>query len=440
MQIPTRVWDPLYGRIDFSRYEYKLIMLPEVQRLRNVRMCNINSLLVTGASEISRFEHTIGVLHLANEWLKKHHVSDEDGAAFRAAAVLHDMQTGPFGHSLQYVLEDNEIDGDFIHDDIDHGRRNSFHQDLSAGATFAGRTFGANELLGSVLVNVSSLIKGKGRLGPLIAGTMDLDNIDNVVRLAYHVGVATQADANLARHLAGDIDVADGILTFSMSSVEKIERWQEIRKNLYNLLLLDWAEFSAKAMFTRAVELAIKDHLLGANSWVHTDAELLSILEKKGIGEYQFVGELIKRIRLGDLFEPICLLESESVDKYKVLSAAEEKARVETALIEFGKNILGINIRVIFHLILDVGKTRRSVKVKIRDSHDGIVEIGGESKRLLIGVFVSKKGLSEKAMNMLNQKILELLAAYEVRNITPIADPMGEPIIEKLDKGQLDLL
>lgn len=439
MQMPTRVWDPLYGRVDFTKYEYKLIMLPEIQRLRNVRMCNINSLLVTGASEISRFEHTIGVLHLANEWIKKHNISDLDAADFKAAAVLHDMQTGPFGHSLQYVLEENEIDGDFIHDDITHGRRNSYHQDLSAGVTFSGRTFGSNELLGDSLSNVASLIKGKGRLGPLIAGTMDLDNIDNVVRLAYHVGVATHADAKLALELAGDIDVADGALTFSIASIEKIERWQEIRKNLYNLLLLDWAEFSAKAMFTRAVELAIKGQLLGANSWVHTDAELLSILEKKGIGDSQFVGELIKRIRLGDLFEPICLLASRSVEKYNMLSDAGVKARLEHAIIDFGKKTLGVNIRVILHLILDSGKTRRSVQVKVRES-DAFMKIGVDSKKLLIGVFLSKTGLPERIMNALNAKILELLALEGVENISSIEDPMGVPILIKPANGQLDLI
>ena len=47
-----RSWDPLYGRIEFTDFEYGLLRLSEVQRLRYVRMCNINSLLVSGASEI----------------------------------------------------------------------------------------------------------------------------------------------------------------------------------------------------------------------------------------------------------------------------------------------------------------------------------------------------------------------------------------------------
>ena len=65
-----RIWDPLYGRTKLTEFEARLISLPEIQRLRYIRMCNINSLLVTGASEISRFEHTLGVLRLAQEWAR----------------------------------------------------------------------------------------------------------------------------------------------------------------------------------------------------------------------------------------------------------------------------------------------------------------------------------------------------------------------------------
>lgn len=67
-----RCWDPLYGRTELSHFEYALLSTPEVQRLRYIRMCNINSMLVTGASEISRFEHSLGVLRLVQEWIDAH--------------------------------------------------------------------------------------------------------------------------------------------------------------------------------------------------------------------------------------------------------------------------------------------------------------------------------------------------------------------------------
>lgn len=425
MILPTRVWDPLYGRINFTKYEYKLISLPEVQRLRGIRMCNINSLLVTGASEISRFEHTIGVLRLAQEWIKFHPVSQEDAQDLIAAAVLHDMQTGPFGHSLQYVLEDNEVDGDFIHEDINHGQRNYYHQDLIANASYSGRPFGANALLADRWVSVSNIIKGKGHLGPLIAGTMDLDNIDNVVRLAYHVGVATTQDSEIALSLARDMDVIDGMLSFSSATIDKVLRWQKIRSDLYNLLLLDWAEFSAKAMFTRAMEIALAKNILGANSWVHTDFELLSILEKNGIGDAQGVNDLIKRLRTGDLYHPLLMVRSPTIDTYGHLSTAEVKARIESEIVEFAKKELNTNLKIILHFILDKGKTRRAVSIRVKESGQ-IQTIGESSKSLLIGVFLSKNNLSEKNSLLLISHFYGMLNNMGLMDISEISDPMKE--------------
>ena len=59
------IWDALYGKIDFSSLVYKCMFSPEIQRLREVRLCNINSLCITGSSNTNRFEHSVGTAHLA---------------------------------------------------------------------------------------------------------------------------------------------------------------------------------------------------------------------------------------------------------------------------------------------------------------------------------------------------------------------------------------
>lgn len=438
MKLTTRAWDPLYGRTDFSKYEYKLISLPEVQRLRGIRMCNINSLLVTGASEISRFEHTLGVLRLTQEWIKYHIVSIEEANDLTAAALLHDMQTGPFGHSLQYVLEENEVDGNFVHEDIAHGKTNHYHQDLIANASFAGRPFGADALLGSRWKNVGELIKGKGRLGPLISGTMDLDNIDNVVRLAYHVGVACKEDSKVAITLARDMDVINGELNFSEATIPSIMRWITIRGDLYNLLLLDWAEFSAKAMFTRAMEIALSKNILGSNSWVHTDAELLTVLEKNGIGENQAVGDLVKRLRVGDLYRPIAMLQSAHINYYNDLNSPERKAEFESKITEYAKKTYNTKIKIIMHLILDKGKTQRAVSLRIKESGE-YQTLGKNSEKLLIGFFVSRNSLSDSNQMLLGIEINTMLHEYGIIDLSDIDDPMAEKQIDQAPPYDLQM-
>lgn len=428
-----RSWDPLYGKIAFTEYESGLISLPEVQRLRYVRMCNINSLLVTGASEISRFEHTLGVLRLAQEWCDHASVSASIKKDMLAAAVLHDMKTGPFGHSLQYVLEDNEIDDeDFKHDDISHNKE-SYHQNLTARRGFKGRLFSSDDYLKANWDRVSDLISGKSKYGPIISGTMDIDNIDNVIRLAYHVGVAKSEDADLAISLARNMSVnEDGELSYPVSSIPDIESWLRIRRDLYRLLLLDWAEFSAKAMLTRAVEIAIKNKRIEADSWIYTDLEFLYLLEEACIGEAQEASVLVKKIQLGDLFSPAALLKSPSVDRYKFLTEYANKKDFEKRLSVRLEEKYRKKIKPLLHVILDWGKTERKISFVSKDN-GAKCAVGVDSKWLLIGIFLPDDDLSDRILEIVNFEALAMLKDLGVHDLELIMDPM-----EKTGAGMSD--
>lgn len=416
-----RFYDPLYGVVELTEFEYSLILLPEVQRLRYVRMCNINSLLITGASEISRFEHVLGVMCLAKEWVKNQaeDVSNIWGKPIVAAAVLHDMQTGPFGHSFQYVVEDNEVDEVFKHEDLVYGEKLNFHQMVDANVSFSGKPFGAGDILKNLWPEVTSLIKGEGEFGSLISGTIDLDNIDNVVRLAYHVGIASKQDAAIALSLARNISCREGLISITSDQVDNISKWQDIRKNLYSFLLLDWAEFSAKAMLTKAIEIAVEGGLIESSSWKLTDDEFLNYLIESTVGEKQEVGQLIKNLRTGDLYTPLFLATSENVEDYTRLSSASVKGEIENKLKSVFNGRLGITNNFIVHFIKDKGKTERSVNVYLRDKGE-CQTIGQDSCQLLIGVFSSltiKNNVSEYACYGIIREIISEFVSGEIRKI-----------------------
>lgn len=437
MKINThRIFDPLYGVMQISGEEFSIIKSPEIQRLRYVRMCNINSMLVTGASEISRFEHVLGVLRLSKEW------SEYRGKQYRtevkreifAAALLHDFQTGPFGHSMQYIFEDNESSESFIHDDLEYGIGRKFHQIADASAAFSGRPFCAETILGNKWKTVASLIRGEGKLGPLISGSIDLDNIDNVFRLGYHVGVANQKDAEIAIALARDLESKDGVLLISEESIAYIERWQAVRRKLYELLLLDWAEFSAKAMLTRAMELAIDYELLGTDSWLKTDLELFNYLEMKSLGDSQEVKVLINKIRCGELYEPIYLGTTDNVSIYEKFSSVLSKRKLEENVESLLKDKFSERVDVLIHPILDNKKTDRSVSTIIRETEENLT-IGEDSKQLLIGVFVSRVKSHGGKFMAISALIQDFLVAEGATNILPLKDPMGE-----MKAAQMELL
>ena len=104
------IWDALYGKIEFSPLVYKCMLSPEVQRLREVRLCNINSLCITGSSNTNRFEHSVGTAYLAainiETTVQSHlRLGKKEKEIFVIAALLHDVANGPFGHSYEYIME-----------------------------------------------------------------------------------------------------------------------------------------------------------------------------------------------------------------------------------------------------------------------------------------------------------------------------------------------
>ena len=83
--------------------------------------------------------------------------------------------------------------------------KETINMNLPNAAQFAGKPFCAPQVLGDRWDNVASMIEGKGPLGSIVAGTMDLDNLDNVVRLAYHVGIADRKNVEEILRIVGGI-------------------------------------------------------------------------------------------------------------------------------------------------------------------------------------------------------------------------------------------
>lgn len=106
------IWDALYGKIEFDSLVNRCMMSPEVQRLREVRLCNINSLcalqgvqtqtvLSIPLARISRPGFS-SLSHIAQSHLRLDKIEKE---IFIIAALLHDVANGPFGHSYEYIME-----------------------------------------------------------------------------------------------------------------------------------------------------------------------------------------------------------------------------------------------------------------------------------------------------------------------------------------------
>lgn len=208
------IYDPLYSRFELSEISQELAVLPEVRRLCQIRLLNSISPTLATLSELRRYAHTLGVLHLFNKWKasagRRYSKNEQD--ALEVAIILHDVATPPFGHLFEYILK--EATG------WDHEAAavttllKSYSPASIAQAIYAGRrpkVLDQIERRGIDLELVKDILTKNHRLSGLIMGVVDFDNIDNVWRMAWALGLkCTPSDAGkLAESL--DVDAAGNL-------------------------------------------------------------------------------------------------------------------------------------------------------------------------------------------------------------------------------------
>ncbi|KAL3859513.1 hypothetical protein ACJMK2_009730, partial [Sinanodonta woodiana] len=96
--------DPIHGHIELHPLCVKIIDTPQFQRLRYIKQLGSCYFVYPGASH-NRFEHSIGVCHLAGQLahaLQRHQpeldISDKDVLCVQIAGLCHDLGHGPYSH------------------------------------------------------------------------------------------------------------------------------------------------------------------------------------------------------------------------------------------------------------------------------------------------------------------------------------------------------
>lgn len=351
------IWDALYGKIEFSPLVYKCMLSPEVQRLREVRLCNINSLCITGSSNTNRFEHSVGTAYLAalniDSALQKHlKLSKKGKETFIIAALLHDVANGPFGHSYEYIMEKKGFVpeqglGDVFTDVVSVGA--GAHKNT---APFETIFFGKLRALTSILnteqkEEISQIIAGNHPLSRLISNSIDLDNIDNVFRMAYHMGLNFRKEAPLK--LAKSMFIEDDRVVFLKEAKTYLEEWYSVREKVYKFLLLNPQEFAGKYMLTEAMDILFECISQGKAEgrdikWNYTDYQLMEELN-------QLKETWLKRKTL--------LLENIDIE---VVNEIRETEPEDSQRLLFKKYLEGLILAV---PIKEKGKTGQSKKISL---------------------------------------------------------------------------
>ena len=101
--------DPVHGFVNIpSDFIYDITEHPYLQRLRRIKQLGLTDYVYPGATH-SRFQHTIGALHLMMQAIeslryKGIDISGKEEEAVLCAILLHDIGHGPFSHALEESL------------------------------------------------------------------------------------------------------------------------------------------------------------------------------------------------------------------------------------------------------------------------------------------------------------------------------------------------
>lgn len=228
----------------------RLIDASEFQRLRRIKQLGLALYTYQGA-EHSRFAHSLGVLHLMTRVLDRlgetYSISEEDRAAARAAALLHDVGHGSFSHVTEKVL--------------------GFHHEAwTVRAVLSDETE-----IGQILKayaptlprRVADIIEGKfqpAALAQLVSSQLDVDRMDYLLRDSLMTG-AKYGIYDLEWIInALQIDEANDRIYVAARGLYAVEEYLQARyymfRQVYFHRTLRSAEAVLRSILRRAVELA----------------------------------------------------------------------------------------------------------------------------------------------------------------------------------------
>jgi len=105
------IYDPIHGNILIDSLAKKIIDTEEFQRLRNIKQLGCCYYVFPGASH-NRFEHSLGVYHLANEYIRILNTDDQfteqEIRCITIAALIHDLGHGPYSHLFDNLVPEEK--------------------------------------------------------------------------------------------------------------------------------------------------------------------------------------------------------------------------------------------------------------------------------------------------------------------------------------------
>jgi len=248
--------DPIYGYVAITQLEKEIIDTRVVQRLRRLKQLAGAEFVYPGANH-TRFEHSLGTMHLAGMLGEKISAQEEEVQVYRIAALLHDIGHGPFSHIFEQLLS----------------KQNRTHEDVTTWLVqeteLADKLRQANidpKEMGLLAVGKLQK-KDKPYLNQIIRSSIDVDKMDFIVRDSFHTG-AEYGGVDVFR-LIYTIEPFQGNLAVNTTALSTLEAFLIARVLSFRSIYYHRVCRAVQMMLADALELA--DEELGLSSFKTPD-------------------------------------------------------------------------------------------------------------------------------------------------------------------------
>lgn len=236
--------DPIHGFIRVHDHELAVIDSPVFQRLRRIRQLS-GAHLTYPAAQHARFEHSLGVMHIAsqagNALLEKGVLGPDDIKVLRLAGLLHDIGHGPFSHLFEEVLSQKK----FSHEDF--GRKIILHSEVGDIISKSGFS---KRLIAGVAFGESA----RQYINEIISGALSADMMDYLQRDGYFTG-AEHAKVD-HRRLTQSLEVYRKKLALERSALYSFESMMHSRYQMFKAVYFHKTVRSAEVMLLEALRLS----------------------------------------------------------------------------------------------------------------------------------------------------------------------------------------
>jgi len=315
--------DTIHGQFKLNGVCQELLKTPEMNKLSHIKQLGLAHLVFPGAHH-TRFEHSLGVSHVAGMMANQLDLNDHEKLTVQVAGMLHDVGHGPYSHTLEHILHERGgldhmsitegiILGDYDiirADESDSQKERIFIPDIlekndldpeEVASLIRGPNAGGTERsLLSWIEGQEDFTHADNTLEHLVHGPVDCDQIDYLLRDSHFTGVKhgvidhRRLISSMSRK-GGDISIKEGGLT-------ALEGMLMARGLMYSSVYFHRVTRVTEVMLSSAVERSMDDLPDSVEMQRFVDSEVWGALNKAN----PYSRDIIRRFKYRQLMK-VCI-------------------------------------------------------------------------------------------------------------------------------------